>query len=208
VTQPAEPTPGAAAQPAPAPGAPAPTTPSGQDPNEPVDVAALPANVQHLITSLRNEASASRTSAKTRAAEHARAEILSQIGSALGLGEDATPDPARLAEQLQQTRTDAASARLELDVYRTAHRLGADADRLLDSRRFAEEVDQLDPDKPFGPQIEALIKQWVERDSCLRQQPPPDPYRPVESLKPGALPAGETGQFDMNEFMRRHSARR
>jgi len=206
MTTPNEPAPGATAQPETAPGAPPPTPPAPGAPAGPVDINTLPAQVQDYIKQLRDEAGSSRTRAKASAAEQARAEVLQQISRAIGLTEDVT-DPEVLGEQLAATQLAEAGARLELDVFRTAVRLGVDADRLLDSRRFAEEVDAL-PAENFDQHLQTLITTWATRDPSLRAGgAAATPGRPVEALRSGALPAGEPATVDPNEWMRRRASR-
>ena len=167
MSQPIEAEPGAAAETDPAPTAP--TQPTGPGPNDPVDISSLPANVQKLITGLRTENASSRTKAKTTAAEEARTAVLKQIGEALGIT-DGTPDPAKLTEQLTRSQEDAVTAQIELQVLRTASRLGANADRLLDSLSFRDKVDELDPEK-FGEQLEQLIADELKSNPSLSAAP-------------------------------------
>lgn len=190
MTQPPEPVPGAPTEPTTAPPVdqPQPTDP-GLDPHAPVDIDSLPPNVKSLITNLRKEAGASRTNAKTKAAEEAKAELWSQITQALGV-EEQPADPAALAEQLQSTQAAEASARLEYDVYRRAVRLGVNAERLLDSLAFREEVDAIDADADFMAEVEKLIKARLDADPALRANgaAAATSHRPVEALQPGAMP--------------------
>lgn len=210
MTQPNEPAPGAPAptNSDPAPGAPGGSAaPAAPEPNDPVDVASLPPNVQHLIGQLRQEAGSSRTKAKATAAEQARGEIMQQISEALGLTEPAA-DPQELTDQLASTQLAEAAARAELDVYRTAVRLGADADRLLDSRQFVEQINDL-PDEKFGEHLEALVQRRLKADPSLRQGAgggsPADGQRPQERLTPVPLEGDAKGagdRTDMNAWMR------
>lgn len=198
--------PGAPADPAPTAPTSTPVTPpsAGPDPTDPVDVASLPANVQHLIADLRKRAGAARTTAKAKAADEARTELLGQISQALGL-QEAPADPAALADQLASTRLAEASARLELDVYRTAQRMGVDGERLLDSRRFADAVDAL-PDEGFDAALKQLITEWADKDPSLRGGgPAPVGRRPVENLRSGALPAGNSVAFDPDAWIRQQA---
>ncbi len=203
------PAPGAPTDPAPtAPtSAPATTPTAGPDPNAPVDVASLPANVQQLISKLRGEAGAARTQAKTKAAEDARAELMQQISTALGL-QEAPADPAILADQLASTRLAEASTRLEYNVFRTAlDMVGlAGAKRLLDSRSFADAVDEL-PDEDFDDALKALIEKRATEDPALSAggAAAPAGRRPVENLRSGALPASDSGAFDPDSWIRRQA---
>jgi hypothetical protein len=200
MTQP-EPAPGAPTEPTTAPTAePAEPTEPGPDPNAPVDIESLPANVQNLIKKARSEAASARVTAKEKAAQEAREQLLGQIAEALGL-EEPPLDPAELAGQLESTRSDAAAARLELDVYRTALKLGADADKLLDSMAFRTAVDDLPddlPDENFSDALKELIRQRVDADPSLRLAAAPagGGSQPVTALRPGTLPAPPAPSLD------------
>lgn len=186
------------------PGVPNPTNPvASADPaaDDPVDVSSLPANVQNLINGLRREAASARTKAKQAAAEQARAELMQQISQALGLSEPAA-DPEQLSEQLASTQLAEAAARTELDIFRTATRLGADAERLLDSRRFVQEVNDL-PDEGFQQALEELIRKRLDVDPTLRVGAPPATTRPVETLRSGSAPAGGDVPIDPDTWLRR-----
>jgi hypothetical protein len=125
---------------------------------------------------------------------------LTGIRQALGI-DQATEDPVALAQQHQES---AAIAQLELHVWRTAARLGADPEKLLDSRRFVEAVDDL-PAEDFDTKLEELIKQWAGSNASTRAGgtgPALTRRQPVEALSPGALPASEPATVDMNAWMR------
>lgn len=193
----------------PAPGAPARGDGAAAvDPMTPVDVESLPANVQNLITSLRQEAGAARNRAKANAAEQARSEVMQQVSQALGLTEPAA-DPQQLTEQLASTRLAEAEARAELQVTRTALRLGADAERLLDSRAFIEQVNGLSEER-FDAELERLIRQRLDADPQMRVGggSVANGRRPVEALQSGSAPAGGSAPADMDEWMRGRVARR
>lgn len=143
-------------------------------------VDSLPTDVAKVIREAREEAGKARTVAKQNAAEEARQELLATISKAVGLdGGDKPPTPEELTQQLMRSHSertvaqeDAAAARIELHVYRTAHRLGANADALLDSRAFCDEVDNLDPSDPkaFNTAVEKAINEALGRDPRLRAQ--------------------------------------
>jgi hypothetical protein len=194
--------------PTPAPGAPADepaTPPAGPDPNEPVDVASLPPNVQKLITDLRKEVGASRTNAKAKAAEEARSQLLTQISQALGL-EDTPNDPAVLTEQLAAAQEAVADAQLENHVFRRAYSLGVNGDKLLDSLTFRQAVDDL-PDDGFNEALDQLISEWADRDPTVRLggRPNLSTGRPVENLRSGALPASDQAPVDIDAWIRRQA---
>lgn len=86
-------------------------------------------------------------------------------------GEDT--DPAKLAEKAAKERDEKDAAlrekTIELAVYRTAGRLGGDADALLDSRSFQQLAGKLDPaSETFASDLEAVIREAVEKNPKLR----------------------------------------
>jgi hypothetical protein len=177
MTMPTEPTLDVSAvepTPAPAPAsAPAPQEGAAAEPQKPAeDITALPEWAQKAIRDARAEAAKTRTTAKQTAAEEARTELTQQIARALGLAEDDKVDPAALTEQISQAQNDAWRAGVELNVYRLAGRLGADADKLLDSIAFVDSLDDLvdaDPRSPdFTTQLEAKVQAALERNPLYR----------------------------------------
>jgi hypothetical protein len=140
-------------------------------------VDSLPDPVAKVIRDAREDAGKARTVAKQNAANEAREELLGTISAALGLEGDKPATPEELTRQLTQSQTaltaaqeQAASAAIELHVYRTAARLGADADRLLDSRSFCESIDSIDPSDPeaFNAAVEQAVQAAMGRDPGLR----------------------------------------
>ena len=105
-------------------------------------VESLPPKVQKMINDLRTEAGDERVAKKT----------LDAIQKALNPdGADEKPDPVKLAEQLAERQADldardaeAKQAKAELAVFRISHKLGADADALLDSRGFLAKLKDTD----------------------------------------------------------------
>lgn len=140
-------------------------------------VDSLPADVAKVIKDAREEAGKSRTVAKQNAAEEARQELLGTISKALGVEGDKPPTPEELTRQLTQSQSalsaaqeQATSAAIELHVYKTALRLGADADALLDSRSFCDKIDNIDVSKPeaFNTEVEAAITEALDANPKLR----------------------------------------
>jgi hypothetical protein len=141
-------------------------------------VNSLPPDVAKVIRDAREEAGKARTVAKQNAAEEARRELLATFSKAVGLdGGDKPPTPEELTRQLTQSQTaltaaqeQAASAAIELHVYKTASRLGADADALLDSRSFCDKIDSIDVSKPeaFNTEVEAAITEALDANPKLR----------------------------------------
>lgn len=137
------------------------------------DIASLPDWAQKAIRDARADAGKARTTAKAQAADQARQDLAQQIGKALGLVKDgeAAPDPAKLAEQLAGAQTEGQQARTELAVFKAAAKHGADPERLLDSRRFADQLKDVDPSD--AKKIGELIKKAVEDNPSYRAAAPP-----------------------------------
>lgn len=159
--------------------------PSGQSGSDPWasfqwdgKVDSLPDPVAKVIREAREEAGKARTVAKQNAAEEARKELLSTISKAVGLDGEKPPTPEELTQQLAQStgalttaQEEAAAARIELHVYKTAARLGANADALLDSRSFCDTIDNLDPSlgpNEFNAAVEKAIHEALGSNPQLR----------------------------------------
>jgi hypothetical protein len=176
------------------------------------DISKLPAFAQKIIRELRGEAAGHRTKARDAEGKVSEAEAkhqatLDAIAKAVGLKpDDGPPDPAKLASQLQQSQTEiqaareeAASARIELQVYRAAVEAGANAKKLMDSRAFEARIDALDPkdDAEFASLVEAEITAALEKDPTLRaNQPQPKPPKPRSG---GDIPGGPGGSGPITE---------
>ncbi|GGW41314.1 hypothetical protein [Streptomyces xantholiticus] len=141
-------------------------------------VDSLPADVAKVIREAREEAGKARTTAKENAAQAARQELLETLSKAVGLDTSAKPPtPEELTRQLTTATTertvaqeDAAAARIELHVFRTATRLGADAEQLLDSRSFCDAIDAIDAKDPkkFTEEVETAINNAISANPQLR----------------------------------------
>ncbi|MGS2641687.1 hypothetical protein [Streptosporangium sp. G12] len=143
------------------------TEPTGQDTQQTGsegDVASLPDWAQKLIRDTRAEAASGRTTAKAKAAEQARQDLAQQIGKAIGLVKDDTPtDPAQLAQQIGDLSGQNKALTTELAVYKAAAKVGADADKLTDSRAFVAQLNKLDPTADgFDAKLRDAIKKAVE----------------------------------------------
>ncbi|MFE4203950.1 MULTISPECIES: hypothetical protein [Streptomyces] len=128
-----------AADPA-APAAPPAPAPGGQDP------ASTIARLEADLAAARAEAGKGRITAKQQAADTARAELTAQLLGILDpskAGQEATPE--ELTAQLTSAQAQARQTAVELAVYRTAREAGGDPDALLDSRRFADSLADIDP---------------------------------------------------------------
>ncbi|MFE5895839.1 hypothetical protein ACFQ67_00160 [Streptomyces sp. NPDC056488] len=140
-------------------------------------VDSLPPDVAKVIRDAREEAGKARTTAKENAAQAARQELLATFSKAVGLDTgEKPPTPEELTHQLTQSQTaltaaqeQAASAAIELHVYKTAARLGANADALLDSRTFCDSIDNLDTsDGEFQAAVEKAITDALDANPQLR----------------------------------------
>lgn len=137
------------------------------------DPAAEIARLTKAVADANAEAAKGRVNAKATAAAEARAELLKLLSGD-------SPEPLT-PEQLQQKLSKAektgnqavqaaAAAAIELTVYKTAQRLGANADQLLDSRSFCDAVDALDATDPaaFKTALEAQITATLTANPALR----------------------------------------
>lgn len=207
---PPEPTPGAPAAPPATPPAPSPAPPvtppaptgttSGQDPNAPVDIASLPANVQNLIKSIRAEAAKNRTDPKV-AAEAARREVAAQVAKALGMPGTEPPTPDQLARQVEAAQDAAWKATVELAVHRQA---GTHATALLDSVEVLNAIDAIDAE-PGTPEFDTALATTVQEAMTKRNltagQPPaptgprPDPTQGSRGTPPANRPTSLTQAY-------------
>lgn len=148
------------------------------------------------LADARKEATKSRTDAKKQAAADAEKALATKVAKALGLVEDeddTETDPAKLMEQLKTSRGEATaaqeeaiSARVEATVLRTAYALGVDGDKLLDSRAFCDEIDELDISDPkkFKAALKSSIEGAAKKNAALRLGSKPG------SRSGGDLPGG------------------
>lgn len=181
----------------PAEGEPMPAAPTQPSPWEGFEwdgnVDSLPPPVAKVIRDARKDSASARTTAKATAAQDARNELVSQFAEVLGLAKgegDAPPDPKALTEHLQRAQSENVQTQLELRVYKAAGKVGigaADVERLLDSRAFSEEIDNLDVSNlaEFDTAVTELIK---GRMANQPQATATTGRTPVEALRPGALP--------------------
>ncbi|MER7697033.1 hypothetical protein [Streptomyces sp. NPDC096095] len=117
----------------------------GQQPAE-GDETTLPPWAQKALTDARAEAGKTRVTAKQKAAQEARTELLAQFTALIDPSKGAEPATAeQLTQQLTESQQKARQTAVELTVYRTARDAGGDPDALLDSRQFAESLADIDP---------------------------------------------------------------
>ncbi|WP_406188385.1 hypothetical protein [[Kitasatospora] papulosa] len=133
------------------------------------DQAAYATRLETELAAARAEAGKSRVTAKQRAADEARTELTQQLLGILDpskTGQQATPE--QLTQQVTDLSGDLKAARVELAAYRTAGREGANAERLLNSRAFADKLAALDPtDDQFAAQLKQAIADEVATDPGL-----------------------------------------
>jgi hypothetical protein len=131
------------------------------------------------------DAAKARTTAKKNAAEEAKAELVQQMGRALGLikdDKDEAPDPAKLTAEIERATAAHRETAVELAIYRSAGKHGADPDALTDSRAFLSSIKDLDPsDEGFAKAVSAAIKAAVADNPKLKAQ--------------GQAPARTSGDF-------------
>lgn len=163
MSTPAEPvqpaTPQTPAPPAPAaPPTPQPPAPSADEPwNDPAKARAEIERLSKEAETARGEAAKTRVNAKEQAAKEAREALLKQLSG----DAEQTLTPEQLQEQHASATQAAAAAQIELSVFRTAQRLGANADALLDSRAFCDGIDALDIDPSDTAAFTAAVTEKV-----------------------------------------------
>ncbi len=130
-------------------------------------VESLPQGAQDLIKQLRGENAAKRTAAKA-AEDEAQAKIAAAL-KALGI-ETGTEDPVKAAEQAKAERDaqaeTARAAQVQLAIYKSAAKAGADPEALLDSNSFLASLNGLDPNDSKA--VEAAIKTAIDTNPKLK----------------------------------------
>ncbi|MEH0428839.1 hypothetical protein QBB34_21390 [Streptomyces stelliscabiei] len=145
--------------------------------------ASSPSRRDKELERARDQAAKARVTAK-EAGDKAKAELVQEIGKALGLvkDEDKAPDPAALTAQIEKATAAHRETAVELAVYRGASKYGADPDALTDSRAFLNSIKGLDPSEDgFAKKVQAAIKQAVTDNPKLKAQ--------------GLAPARSSGDF-------------
>ncbi|GGQ38549.1 hypothetical protein ACFFKE_32380 [Streptomyces mutabilis] len=148
---------------------PKPKPPAKKDSDDPA------AELERLRKELRQanaDAAKARTTAKKNAAEEAKAELVQQMGRALGLikdDKDEAPDPAKLTAEIERATEAHRETAVELAIYRSAGKYGADPDALTDSRTFLKSIKGLDPSEDgFAKKVSEAIKKAVEANPKLK----------------------------------------
>ncbi|WP_282698231.1 hypothetical protein [Streptomyces sp. CC208A] len=151
---------------------PKPRPPAKKDDEDP---AAELERLRKELKQANSEAAKARTGAKKQAAEEAKAQLVQEMGKALGLikdDKDEAPDPAKLTAEIERTQKAHRETAVELAVYRGAAKHGADPDALTDSRTFLRSIADLDPsDAEFAKKVQAAIKQAVTDNPKLKAAP-------------------------------------
>lgn len=199
---PAQPAPQPPAQPAPNPGPPPqpPAQPAGEVKLTEADTAATlaekytPAELAAYAVRLRDEAKRGRTEAKATAAETARTELVQQLAREAGLlpADGAKVTPEQLATQLQQSKTETATAKatardalVQLALYETAGQHGATPGQLL-SLVVLRDTTTLDPEAAdFRDRVIAAAQAAAEANPVLKSAP--------AAARSGAEFTGRTG---------------
>lgn len=145
------------------------TTDSGKDSGETAEAKA--ARLEREVQQLRQENGKARVTAKEKAAQEARDEVVRDIGKSLGLiKDDEDADPAELRKQIEEHQTAVRERDQELAVYRSAAEHDADPNKLLDSRRFLASIKDIDPDD--SEKIGAAIKAAIDSDESYKTTQP------------------------------------
>lgn len=136
------------------------------------DITGLPVWAQAELRRARSQAAKART-APNDAAQEARQQLLQEITKALG-GETAELPP-EAAQALETAQHQALVRTVELAVFRTAEKAGADPNRILDSRAFedflADNVNADPGDQAFNGEVADAIKAFVQENPQFAAQP-------------------------------------
>lgn len=125
-----------------------------------INVDDLPPEVQALIRDVRKDAGDTRQ--KKNQAETALESFKEQVAVALGLKDDESKDPEKLAGKLADSRRETQDANRKLAVVRHASEHDADAGELLDSSSFMEKVRAIPHDaSDFSQRVSDEIKTAV-----------------------------------------------
>lgn len=122
---------------------------------------------ESYVKGLRDEAASHRTEKQQlKSALDGIAKLLNPEA-----GDKDKIDPAEMATQLTTERSDHAALQREHQALRSAIKVGADHDALLDSRGFLAKLADLDPKASnFASKVEAAVKAAVEANPKLKAQ--------------------------------------
>lgn len=193
-----------------APAAPVDTTPTA--PPAATDPAAVPANPapvtdweaeaakwKALARKHEAQAKANVTDAQAKAERDAQ---LAKIAEALGLPTGTATDATAITQQLEAAKAEARQRAIELAVHRTAAKVDADGDALLDSSSFLRAVAEIDP-----TDLEAVadtIKAAVKANPRLGKAPAAAGAPPARQVSGGEFAGapGGNGQWSAEDVAR------
>lgn len=190
------------------------TAPGAQSPAS-QDVSSLPDWAQKLLNDTRSEAAKHRTEKQTAAQQAQEAQAQREkLLAALGLkadGSDADPDPSALAAQITEAQAVAWTNAVELSVVRSALAVGADSEKLIDSRAFIDSLDEfvdLDPNTAeFKKKLADHVKAYVDKHPTFKAAAP-GPARSGGDHPGGAgQPPAERGKGGIGGAVARHYGR-
>lgn len=195
----------------------APANAPGAQPQAPAktDLSTLPPDVRKVIEDARAEAAKYRTEGQTaKQAAEAEKQRVAAVLKALNLNADGTeadPDPSALAAQIQEAQAVAWTNAVELSVVRSALAVGADSEKLIDSRAFIDSLDafvDLDPNSAeFKTKLADHVKDYVGKHPQFKAAAP-GPARSGGDHPGGAgQPPGERGKGGIAGAINRHYGR-
>ena len=171
---------------------------------QPTGFDALPDETKAEIRRLRQENAGYRTKAKELETKLSQVPDLNDPDTVVGLitkalggsGKKKDPDADRQAAEQAAKDAEAADqvrlAKVEVAVLRSAQRLGANGEAVLDSRTFLDKVADLDPADPkFQSEVEKAVQEAVESNELLKANPPVQVRTPGKS---GGDLSGTNGQ--------------
>lgn len=108
-------------------------------------------------------------SRQNEAGKKAAEKKLNAVLSALGINGDENLTPQQLKEKFDAADKETKGLKVENAVIKAAAKAGVDADELTDSKRFMDEVADLDPeDASFAADMKKLIDAEVKRKPSLK----------------------------------------
>jgi len=128
-----------------------------------------PAKAARLVENLRTQVDEEKT--KRTALESQFSDFMGKFGQLFGNGQEKQLTPEQIAQKAQESDQQARTATVQLAVFQTAGKHGADPEALLDSASFAKAIGKLDPSADtFAANVEAAIKKAVEGNARLKPQ--------------------------------------
>lgn len=126
-------------------------------------------------------------------------KLLAQMAQKLGIDVNGKPDPDQLQQTITTREGELKQSRIENAILRSAPKLDADMDALLDSRTFLAQLDDLDPaDKTFAANVEKAIKAAIEANPRLKKASSGDANGGQGDAKTGGQAPPRTGAGDFN----------